>query len=102
METDMYYRVGYGLSSKLIKFSNGIFTLEIVLSKKWAKDLNATAQELAYLWKKSHKELNKAIGCKIYFIDSKTYLYKQALIHRGVKPGYDAKKGIIFRKGYLN
>ena len=38
METDMYYRVGYGLSSKLINYSCGIFTLEVVLSKKWAKD----------------------------------------------------------------
>lgn len=102
METDMYYRVGYGLSSKLINFSNGIFTLEIVLSKKWSKDVNATAQELAYLWKKSHVELTKAIGCKIYFIDSRTFHYKQALLHRGIRPGYDAKKGIIFRKGYLN
>ena len=102
METDMYYRVGYGLSSKLINFSNGIFTLEIVLSKKWQKNLNATAHELAYLWKNSHEELNKAIGCKIYLIDSRTYHYKQALIRRGVRPRYDAKKGIIFRRGYLN
>jgi len=102
METDMYYRVGYGLSSKLINFSNGIFTLEIVLSKKWSKVLNSSAREIAYLWRNSHSELNFAIGCKIYFIDSRTYSYKQALIHRGIKPGYDAKKGIIFRKGYLN
>jgi len=69
METDMYYRVGYGLSSKIIGYSNGIFTLEIVLG---------------------------------HIIDARTFSYKQGLIHRGVKPGYDAKKGIIFRKGYLN
>jgi len=98
----MYYRVGYGLSSKIIGFANGIFTLEITMGKKWNKDFNATAQELAYLWKNSHKELKKAIGCKIYIIDAKKYPYKQALLHRGVKPGYDAKKEIIFRKGYLN
>jgi len=102
IETDMYYRVGYGLSSKIIGFSNGIFTLEIMIGKKWNKDFNATAQELAYLWKNSHKELKRAIGCKIYIIDAKSFSYKRALIHRGVKPGYDAKKGIIFRKGYLN
>ncbi len=102
METDMYYRVGYGLSSKLTKFSCGIFTLEVVLSKKWSKAYNATAHELAYLWKNNHKELEKAIGCKVFIIDSRSYNYKQALIHRGVKPGFDAKKGIIFRKGYLN
>jgi len=102
IETDMYYRVGYGLSSKIIGYSNGIFTLEIVLGKKWSKDFNATSQELAYLWRNSHEELKLAIGCKIYIIDARKYPYKQGLIHRGVKPGYDAKKGIIFRKGYLN
>ncbi len=102
IETDMYYRVGYGLSSKLLSYSNGIFTLEVVLSKKWSKDFNTTSQELAYLWKNSHDELSTSIGCKIFIIDSRTFEYKQALIHRGVKPGYDAKKGILFRKGYLN
>lgn len=102
METDMYYRVGYGLSSKIVDYSNGIFTLEIVLGKKWPKDFNATSQELAYLWRNCHEELHKAIGCKIYIIDARTYPYKQSLLHRGVKPNYDAKKGIIFRKGYLN
>jgi len=98
----MYYRVGYGLSSKIIDYENGVFTIEVVLGKRWSKDYNATAQELAYLWKKSHKELEMAIGCKVYIIDAKIYNYKQALIHRGVRPGYDAKKGILFRKGYLN
>ena len=102
IETDMYYRVGYGLSSKLVNFSNGIFSLEIILTRKWPKDFNATAQELAYLWKNSHDELKKAIGCKIFIIDSRTYTYKQSLITRGIRPGFDAKKGIIFRKGYLN
>ena len=85
METDMYYRVGYGLSSKLINFSFGVFTIEVVLSKKWSKDFNATAHELAYLWKNSHKELEKAIGCKVYIIDARTYhplrSYHQLLIH---------------------
>jgi len=102
IETDMYYRVGYGLSSKLLNFSMGIFTIEVVVSRKWSKDFNATSQELAYLWKNNHEELKNAIGCKVYVIDSRTYDYKQALLHRGIKPGYDAKKGIIFRKGYLN
>ncbi len=102
IETDMFYRVGFGLSSKIIDFTFGIFTLEIVISKKWKKDYNTTAHEIAYLWKNGHEELEKALGCKIYIIDSREYDYKQALIHRGVKPGYDAKKGIIFRKGYMN
>ena len=102
IETDMYYRVGYGLSSKLLNFSMGIFTIEVVVSEKWSKDFNATSQELAYLWKNNHIELKRAIGCKVYIIDSRTYDYKHALLTRGIKPGYDAKKGIIFRKGYLN
>ncbi len=102
IETDMYYRVGYGLSSKIVDYSFGVFTIEVVLGKRWSKDFNATAQELSYLWKNSHPELESAIGCKVYIIDAKTYNYKQALIHRGVTPGYDAKKGILFRTGYLN
>lgn len=102
IETDMYYRVGYGLSSKLLSYSFGIFSIEVVLSKKWSKDFNCTAQELAYLWKNAHPELSKAIGCKVYIIDGRTYKYKQALMHNGIMPRYDAKKGIIFRKGYLN
>jgi hypothetical protein len=102
IETDMYYRVGYGLTSKLTDFSNGIFTIEVVMTRKWSKDYNITAQEIAYLWKNTHNELKKSIGCKIFIIDSRNYPYKQALLHRGIKPGCDAKKGILFRKGYLN
>ncbi len=99
---DMYYRVGYGLSSKLIKFENGIFHLEVVIGKKWKNNYNATAAELAHAWKDSHKELSKAIAAKVFIIDCKTFNYKQFLIHSGTKPGYDAKKGIIFSKNYLN
>ena len=102
IETDMYYRVGFGLTSKLLQVVNGVFTIEVVISKKWDKDYNATAQEMAYLWKKTHKELTSTLACRVYIIDSKLYDYKQALIHRGIKPGYDAKKGVIFRKKYLN
>ena len=102
IETDMYYRVGYGLSSKLTNFSNGIFSIEVVIGSKWSKDYSTTAQEIAYLWKNTHSELGKSIGCKIYIVDSRKYPYKQALLHRSVQPGFDAKKGILFRKGYLN
>jgi len=102
IEADMYYRVGYGLTSKLINISMGVFTIEVVVGQRWEKDFNQTAQELAYLWKNSHAELKNAIGCKIYIVDARKCPYKQGLIHRGVKPGIDAKKGILFRKGYLN
>lgn len=102
IKTGMQYQVSYGLSSKLLGESNGIFTIEVVTGKKWEKDMNTTAKELAYLWKDNHDELKNALGCKIYVIDVKSFPYKQAVIHKGIKPGYDAKKGIIFRKDYLN
>jgi len=35
VETDMFYRVGMGLSSKLLDYRNGILYLEVVISKKW-------------------------------------------------------------------
>ena len=53
IENDMYYRVGFGLSSKLISFRNGVFSLEVVIGKKWNKDYSATAVELANVWKKN-------------------------------------------------
>ena len=102
METDMYYRVGYGLSSKLLKFENGIIFLEVLIGKKWKKSYNATAFELAKCWKDTHQELAKAIACKVFIIDTKAYPYKRTLRNMGASPGYDAKKGIIFRDNYLN
>jgi hypothetical protein len=87
-ENDMYYKVGFGLSSRLLSFRNGVFSLEIVIGKKWCKDYNSTAIELAHVWKKTHDELS--------------FEYKKDLIKSGIKPGYDARKGVIFNKDYLN
>lgn len=102
VETDMYFKIGYGLSSKMINFQKGIFTLEVVISKKWDKGYNVTAQEIAKLWKNNYPELQYALGCKIFIVDTKKYPYKQYCIHRGIRPGYDAKKGIIFKEDHLN
>ncbi|MBK9256654.1 MAG: hypothetical protein IPM42_14295 [Saprospiraceae bacterium] len=102
VETDMYYRISLGLASKLLKFENGIFHIEVTLHKKWNKNYNATAAEIAHCWKTSNPELSKAIGCKVYIIDHKVSYYKEFLIHSGIHAGYDALKGIIFRKNYLN
>jgi hypothetical protein len=102
METDMYYRVGYGLSSKLLDYRNGIIFIEISIGRKWDKSHNATAHELAYCWKDAHKELSKAIACKVFIIDAKKNRYKQTLISSGIKPSYDAKKGVIFSEYYMN
>lgn len=101
-ETDMYYRVGYGLSSKLLSFKQGTIHLEVVLGYKWDKGYASTAVELAECWKTSHPELKNAVACKVYIIDAKKFNYKKHLIHLGIKPGYDAKKGIIFQKNMLN
>ncbi len=101
-KTDMYYRVSYGVSSKLLSYEKGIFELEIVIGNKWDKDYNSTAFELANCWKSQNKELAMSMGCKIYIIDAKTFPFKKQLMNLGVQPQYDAKKGIIFRKKILN
>lgn len=101
VETDMYYRVGYGLTSRLLSFENGIFELEVTIGSRWDKTYNATVSELAYCWKNANPELHHALGCKVFIIDTREHKYKQFLIHRGLQPGYDAKKGILFAK-YLS
>lgn len=102
VETDLYYRVSLGLSSKLLRFENGIFHLEVTLGRKWDKNYNATAAEIAHAWKTNHPELSHSIGCKVFIIDLKRDHDKVALIQAGISPGYDAFKGILFRKNYLN
>ncbi|MDG1100009.1 MAG: hypothetical protein P8N29_02250 [Saprospiraceae bacterium] len=101
-ENDMYYKVGFGLSSRLLSFRNGVFSLEIVIGKKWCKDYNSTAIELAHVWKKTHDELSYSIACKVFIVDPNSFEYKKDLIKSGIKPGYDARKGVIFNKDYLN
>jgi len=93
---EMLYRVSYGLASKLLSFENGVIFLELEVRNKWEKSLNAAAYEIAQCWKKKHKELESAVACKIYVINSKKYSYKRSLLHLGVHPGYDCKKGMIF------
>lgn len=102
VETDLYYRVRLGLSSKILAFESGTIHLEVVIGKKWNKGYSATALEISNCWKETHPELQAAVGCKVYIIDAKKYSYKQHLIHSGIKPGYDAKKGILFNKNMLN
>lgn len=102
VETDMHYRIGRGLSSKMLKYQNGVVYLEVTVGKKWKKSYTATSSEIAYLWKDTHIELKGAIACKVYIIDLKENLYKKELIHKGIHPGYDAKKGIIYNRYHLN
>jgi hypothetical protein len=102
LETDMYYRIEKGLSSRLLKVENGVFHLEVVINRKWDKNYSAAAAEMAYCWKDSNEELSHAIACKVYIIDTKKYPYKHLLISSDVEAEYDAKKGILFYRHHLN
>lgn len=101
-ETDMYYRVELGLSSKLLKYENGIFHLEVVVGSKWPRNLNAAAAEMAYTWKDANNELQNSIGCKVYLVDTKNHPFKKYLVNSDIAPQYDAKKGVLFYKQHLN
>jgi len=102
VETDLYYRVSMGLSSRLLKFDNGIFHIEVTLARKWNKNYNATAAEIAHCWRSNYPELEHALGCKVFILDIRGDEMKQSLIQSGITPAYDAYKGILFRKQYLN
>lgn len=102
LETDMYYRIEMGLSSKLIDYSNGIFHIEVVLGRRWRKNYNAAAAEIAYCWREANQELKHAIGCKVYIIDTNRHPYKNYLIAQKIDVEYDAKKGVLFNRHHLN
>lgn len=102
METDLYYRLNKGLSSKLLQFKNGIIQIEVIINHRWHKNYNATAVEIANCWKNSYPELQNALGCKVFIHDIKNHPNKGELLKMGIGTSYDAYKGILFRKNYLN
>lgn len=97
LSTDMYFRVGQGLSSRLLKYENGVLHIEIEVRKKWKKSIDAAAYTVAYSWKNEHEELSDAIASKVFIINSKVFGYKRTLLHLGVAPGYDEYKGVFFK-----
>ena len=97
IKTDMFFRVGKGLSSKLLKFDHGIIYLELEVRAKWDRSIDAAAWTVAHSWKNEHLEFKNAIASKVFIIDSRSYNYKRTLMHLGVKPGYDAYKGVFFK-----
>ena len=97
IKTDMLFRVGKGLSSKLLKYENNIIYLELEVRKKWDRSIDAAAYTVSHSWKNEHNEFEEAIACKVYVIDSREFNYKRTLMHLGVKPGYDSYKGVFFK-----
>lgn len=93
----MFFRVGKGLSSKLLKYEHGIIYIELEIRQKWDKSLDAAAWTIAQSWKNENEEFFDAIASKVYIIDSRSYDYKRTLMHLGIKPGYDAFKGVFFK-----
>ena len=102
LETDMFYRVGFGLSSKLLDYKNEIIYLEVVIGRKWRKSYSATAHELANCWRKTHPELHKAVACKVFIVDANRNPYKRTLLNSGIQAEYDSRKGVLFADNYLN
>lgn len=97
IKKDMYFRVDKGLSSKLLKYDHGIIYLELEVRGKWRRTIDSASWAIAHSWKKENPELKDAIAAKVYVIDSRSFDYKRTLLHLGVKPGYDAYKGVFFK-----
>ncbi len=97
IKTDMLFRVGKGLSSKLIKYEHGIIYLEVEVRSKWRKSMDAAAYTIAQSWYREHPEFTDAVASKVFIIDSREFTYKRTLMHLGVKPGYDSYKGVFFK-----
>ena len=97
IKTDMFFRVDRGLSSRLMRFEHGIIYVELEVREKWERSLDAAAWAIAHSWRKENPEFKDAVASKVYVIDSRSYEYKRTLLHLGVKPGYDAHKGVFFK-----
>ena len=101
-KSDMYYRVGFGLSSQLLAFRNGIIYLQVMVGIKWTKNYHDTTMEMANCWRSEHQELKDAIGCKVFIIDARKYPYKEELFQMKMQVSFDAKMGMLFCDNILN
>lgn len=101
-EIDMYYRSQYGISSQLTKYENLVFHIDVIISNPIYRSYASVAAEIGYMWKQNVKELKSSIGCKINFIDGHKNPINLALYQESISVNYDARKGIIFHKNYLN
>jgi len=99
-EIDAYYRSEYGVSSNMLSFKNQVMVIEAIITKPRSKSYNAIAVELAHLWKRSNNELNSALACKVFIVDLFKSPHKIGMTMN--INNYDAKKGVIFYRQYLN
>lgn len=99
-EVDMYYRAAYGVSSSLIDFKNQVINLQVVITKRPKLSYASLSIELANIWKENNKELASAIACKVYFVDLYKFPFKRKSNYQ--MEDYDAKKGVLYYKQYLN
>jgi len=80
-----------------LKYDHGIIYVELEVRTKWKKSIDSAAWMIANSWKEENPEFQEAVAAKVYVIDSRSFDYKRTLIHLGVKPGYDAHKGVFFK-----
>lgn len=99
-EVDSYYRSEHGVSSNLISFRNQVMVIQAIITKPRTKSYNAIAVELAHIWKKSNAELGSSLACKVFIVDLFKSPHKIGMSHYA--NNYDAKKGVIFYRQYLN
>jgi hypothetical protein len=97
---DTQYRAIHGVSSSIISFQNQVMILQAVITKPKKKSYNGLAVDVAHLWKNANEELGSALACKVYFIDLFANPHR---VRKSISSeDYDAKKGIIFYRQYLN
>ena len=75
----------------------GIAKFEAYSKAKATATIDAAAFTIAQSWYSEHPEFEDAVASKVFIIDSREFTYKRTLMHLGIKPGYDAYKGVFFK-----
>ena len=103
LKKDLYDAVLTGISSKVLRYQNGIFSIRLIIGVKWKKSEALAAREAAFAWRDYIPEFKDALACKVYIVD----LRKEESSIPSLSPGrsfgrYTARKGILFGSGKLN
>jgi|GEM_PF-6841126 len=89
--------------SRIIEIQNEVMTIEVIVPyMDQNKNYNNISQKVAYYWKNYFNELTHTVAAKIFIIDVYKNRFKRSMLNDGLQPEYDAKKGVFFKKGYLN